>query len=86
MSAVVLSACGFMQVLQPQNLPMSEVLGKTGRDHEKEVFRLLALLRCKPFLEPYVAYLRQPHKMGPNKTFPLGLEGFHTLYTGMDFR
>lgn len=75
-----------MQVLQPQNVAMSDVLGSSGRDHEKEVYRLLVLLRCKPFLEPYVADLQQPHKMGPNKTFPLGLSGFHTLYMGMDFR
>jgi len=30
--------------------------------------------------------LRQPHKMGPEKEFPVGLKGFHTLYPGMDFR
>lgn len=65
---------------------MSDVLGKTGRDPEKEVYRLLVLLRCKPFLEPYVADLRRPVKMGPDTAFPLGLKGFHTLYLGMDFR
>lgn len=75
-----------LQVLQPDNVPMSDVLGSTGRDHEKEVYRLLVLLRCKPFLEPYVADLRRPAKMGPDTAFPLGLKGFHTLYLGMDFR
>ena len=65
---------------------MKDVLGKTGRDPEKEVYRLLVLLRCKPFLEPYVADLRRPVKMGPDTAFPLGLKGFHTLYLGMDFR
>ncbi|DBA65601.1 TPA: hypothetical protein ACH3X2_002666 [Trebouxia sp. C0005] len=74
------------QILQPQNLPISEALDSTGRDPEKEVYRLLVLLRCKPFLEPYVADLRQPHKMGPEKEFPVSLERFHTLYPGMDFR
>lgn len=75
-----------LQILQPQNVLMSEVLEGTGRDPEMEVYRLLVLLRCKPFLDPYVADLRQPHKMGPEKQFPLGLNGFHTLYPGMDFR
>ena len=75
-----------MQVLQPQNIPIAEVLGASGRDPEMEVYCLLVLLRCKPFLEPYVEDLRQPHKMGPEKEFPLGLKGFHTLYPGMDFR
>ena len=75
-----------LQVLQPDNVPMSEVLGKTGRDPEMEVYRLLVLLRCKSFLEPYVADLRRPVKMGPDTAFPLGLKGFHTLYLGMDFR
>lgn len=75
-----------MQVLQPDNVPLIDVLGNTGRDHEKEVYRLLVLLRCKPFLEPYVADLRRSDKMGPNTAFPVGLKGFHTLYLGMDFR
>ncbi len=83
MMAIMLIA---VQILQPQNVPIAEVLDSTGRDPEKEVYRLLVLLRCKPFLEPYVADLRQPHKMGPDKEFPVSLKRFHTLYPGMDFR
>ena len=75
-----------VQVLQPQNLPISEVLKSSGRDPEKEVYRLLMLLRCKPFLEAYIADMKLPHKMGPEQKFPIGLSGFHTLYPGMDFR
>ena len=75
-----------LQVLQPQNLPMNEVLKGSGRDPEKEVYRLLLLLRCKPFLEAYIADMKLPHKMGSEHKFPVGLSGFHTLYPGMDFR
>ena len=67
-------------------MPLSDVLGSSGRDPEKEVYRLLVQLRCKPFLEPYVADLRRPDKMGPRTAFPLGVKGFHSLYSGMDFR
>ncbi|KAL3132425.1 hypothetical protein ABBQ32_008983 [Trebouxia sp. C0010 RCD-2024] len=75
------------QILQPDNVPISSVLGNSGRDPEKEVYQLLVLLRCKPFLEPYVAEMRLPHKMGSEAVFPLGLRaGFHTLYEGVDFR
>lgn len=77
----------FVQILQPDNVPISSVLGNSGRDPEKEVYQLLVLLRCKPFLEPYVAEMRLPHKMGSEAVFPLGLRaGFHTLYEGVDFR
>ena len=65
---------------------ISEVLKGSGRDPEKEVYRLLVLLRCKPFLRPYIADMMLPHKMGPDQKFPLNMGGFHTLYPGMDFR
>lgn len=57
-----------------------------SRDHEKEVYCLLVFLRCKPFLEPYVADLRRLATMGPDTAFPLGVTGFHTLYLSMDFK
>lgn len=77
----------FVQILQPDNVPISNALGNLGRDPEKEVYQLLVLLRCKPFLEPYVAEMRLPQKMGSDTVFPLGLrDGFHTLYEGVDFR
>jgi hypothetical protein len=74
------------QIIQPNNIPFDTVIKLVGRDLEKEVYRILVLLRCQSWLDDYIRVLQRPDRMGPKHKMPHHLNRFHELLEGMDFR
>lgn len=74
------------QVLLPGNTSYTALSKELGGDLEKEIYEVLAFLRCAPYLEDFRASLAATRKKAGKLPLNPTPDGFHPIINGMDLR